>query len=274
MTTAPVVSAVEAEAAFVAAQKVVETHRRVSRWLRPGHTLPQIDQFIARTLDTLSCRSCFLGYRVGKGPSFPSHACLSVNECVVHGTAGYYEKPLAPGDALKIDVGVTFRGWIGDAAWTYLFAPVDPRVRALAEAGKESLRRGVLELRPGNPLVSWARVVQGHVEGECGFHLIRGLGGHGYGRTLHHAPFVSNTVPQGPWEWSEATLPCRPGMLLAVEPMLALGTGKTRQRSREWPVFTADGSISAHYEHDVLVTDDGPRILTEGLDELADEITP
>lgn len=227
---------------------------------------------MAKVLAELGCRSCFLGYKVGRSPAFPSHACLSVNECVVHGTAGYLTRPLREGDVLKIDIGVWHQGWVGDAAWTYLFAPVAAEVRRLAECGKESLRRGVEQLRPGNTFLAWAQAVQQHVEEECGFHLIRGLGGHGYGRRLHAPPFVANSVPTYSGEWPDALTPCSPGTLVAVEPMLAIGTGETFQRGREWPVFTKDGSMSVHYEHDVLITEEGPRVLTAGLEHINDVV--
>jgi methionyl aminopeptidase len=145
-------------------------------------------------------------------------------------------------------------------------------VRALTSAGKESLRRGVKELKPGSPYLNWARAVQKHVEQEHPFHLIRGLGGHGYGRKLHAPPFVSNVVPTHPNEWPDAMTSPQPGTLLAVEPMIAVGTGQTIQRRNEWPVFTADGSLSVHYEHDVLVTENGPEVLTAGLEEINDVI--
>lgn len=262
----------EAEAAYDAAQRVVETHRRLARWLRPGMTLAQIDVEVARVLEELGCRSCFLGYRVAKSPAFPSHACLSVNDCVVHGTAGYYPTPLRAGDVLKIDIGVFYKGWVGDAAWTYLFAPVSPEVSRLAECGKLALAEGVKELRPGHTYSHWARRVHDIVERQYSLHLVRGLGGHGYGRKLHQPPFVSN-VPMSAWEWPDRDRPCEPGTLLAVEPMIAIGTSKVVQKGREWPVFTADGSCSVHYEHDVLITESGPRVLTEGLQDVPDVIT-
>ncbi|MCX5652191.1 MAG: M24 family metallopeptidase, partial [Planctomycetota bacterium] len=101
--------------------------------------------------------------------------------------------------------------------------------------------------------------------GECRFCLVRGLGGHGYGRDLHGPPFVSNVVPSYPGEWPEAWKQIKPGLLVAVEPMIAISTSETRSNGREWPVFTADGSMSVHYEADVLVTEKGPVNLTEGL---------
>jgi len=243
-------SPADADLASAAAERVVTTHRRLAEFLKAGLTLARIDAFIAIQLADLGCRSCFLG--------------------IVHGTAGYHTAPIVPGDLLKIDVGVVYRGWIGDAAWTYSFGEPTPEVRRLMDVGKESLRRGVLELRPGNTYIQWARTVQGYAEGECGFHLARGLGGHGYGRHLHTPPYISNVVPTWPGEWPDAHAPCEPGTLVAVEPMIAIGTGKTVQAAREWPIRTADGSMSVHYEHDVLITDRGPRILTHGLEDLPD----
>jgi methionyl aminopeptidase len=269
----PVRTKADEAAAYDAAQKVVEVHRRLEGFLTHGQTLAQIDAFVGRTLEDLGCRSCFYRYAPGRMPPFPSQACLSVNECVVHGTAGYYAEPMKTGDVLKIDIGVTHRGWIGDAAWTYVFGEKTPEVARLCEAGKASLRLGIEQLRPDRPWLEWARAVQGCVERDYRFHLVRGLGGHGYGRSLHAPPFVSNTVPRAPFEWPEATHFPVPGTLVAVEPMLAVGTGETRQKPKDWPIYSADRSMTVHYEHDVLITDHGPRVLTEGLDELNDLIT-
>jgi len=269
MAAVPLITAHEAPAARAAAQKVVRAHERLSAWLRPGVTLAQIDAFVARTLDEMACRSCFLNYQVPRSPKFPSHACLSLNDCVVHGTAGYYLPPMRDGDVLKIDIGVWFEGWVGDAAWTYVFGQPTPQIRRLTECGKQALALGVKELRPGQPYLNWARAVQACVESAppkgYGFHLIRGLGGHGYGRKLHGPPFVSNVVPVSPGEWPDALTLAQPGTLVAVEPMIAVGTGDTTQKPGTWPVFTADHSLSVHYEQ-------GPEILTEGLENLRDVI--
>lgn len=262
----------EHDLAAAAAKCVVNTHEQLVEFIQRGVTLAQIDALVARILDDLACRSCFLHYRVGRLPPFPCHACLSVNDCVVHGTAGSHTKPLEDGDLLKIDIGVWHKGFIGDAAWTYSIGKPAPEVRRLMDAGKKSLSLGAAALRPGVPLLEWARTVQGHVERTCGLHLVRGLGGHGIGRKLHLPPYVSNVEPEAFNDWPEAALTCEPGMLLAVEPMLAIGTGRTRQNGRTWPVYTADGSLSAHYEHDVLVTESGPRVLTAGLEQLPDEL--
>ena len=275
-------SPADVEAMYNAAQMVVRTHERLVNFIKVGQTLAQIDAFVARTLEDLGCRSCFLHYRPGRIPPFPSHACLSLNDCVVHGTAGYITRPIQRGDLLKIDIGVAKGGWLGDAAWTYSFGPPEPQIRRLMDCGKESLRRGVEQLHPRNTYSAWARTVQNFVEGECKFHLIRGLGGHGYGRAgnkkpyrdeLHLPPYVSNVMAGFGTSWSEANMKCEPGTLVAVEPMIALGTGEiTHPPGDPWPILTADGSMSVHYEHDVLITEAGPRILTAGLDELDDVI--
>lgn len=267
----PTLPDADVELATAAARCVVRTHQRLVNFIKVGHTLAHIDAEVARILADLKCRSCFQGYKVGKCPPFPSHACLSVNHCVVHGTAGYYTQPLAKGDVLKVDIGVFHQGFVGDAAWTYVLGdyPSDT-VKRLCTAGRESLRLGCQQLRPGNKWIEWARTVQRVVEHDFGFHLIRGLGGHGYGRKLHAPPFVSNTVPKLLGEWPEATLACQPGTLVAVEPMIAVGTGATFQAPRTWPVFSADGSLAVHHEHDVLITKDGPLVLTQELENQPD----
>lgn len=250
----------------------METHHALSGFLRVGQELGEVDAFVGQQLKRLGAKSCFLRYRVPRLPAFPSQACLSVNACVVHGTSTTLGRALAAGDVLKIDIGTTKGGWIGDAAWTYVFGEPTEEVARLCAAGKESLRRGVAELHPGNKLIAWAKAVQGHVEGECGFHLVRGLGGHGYGKRLHESPWVSNVVPTFPGEWPDALMEVRAGMLLAVEPMIAVGTGMTSSDDGAWPIYSADGSMTVHYESDVLVGEDGPEDLTAGLFDLEDVI--
>lgn len=276
------ISPAQADAAHAAALVVVETHRRVAAFLKAGQTLAQVDEFIARQLADQGARSCFLGYRPSRRvPPFPSHACLSLNDCVVHGTAGYVRRPLQQGDLLKIDIGVHFRGWIGDAAWTYSFGEPTAQIARLMESGKQSLARGVQELRPGNTYMAWARTVQQCVEQEFGFHLVRGLGGHGLfenGKAaLHGPPFVSNTLPQYAGEWPDGMAQCEPGTLIAVEPMIGVGTGELKNKGgaaadQQWPELIADGSWSVHYEHDVLITEQGPHVLTQDLTTLPDVV--
>jgi len=256
------------QSAAESANRVVEIHRRLADWLRAGRSLAQVDAFVAQCLSELRSKSAFLGYRTGRYPKFPSYACLSLNDVVVHGTAGMTIEPLKPGDVLSIDIGVKYRGWIGDAAWTYGIESISDDARRLCECGRTAIRMGIEQLRPDAPLIRWAETLQDYVEGECGYYLVRGLGGHGYGRELHAPPFVSNVRPNNRLEWPDAKYILKPGDLLAVEPMIAIGTADLVQEPRKWPISTADGSLAVHYEHDVLVTESGPRVLTAGLDEL------
>jgi methionyl aminopeptidase len=267
-----VTAARDIEGAAAAAECVVQTHWRVAEHVRAGQRLAEIDTFIKDTLKDLRCRSAFFRYRIPGFPPFPSHSCLSVNNCIVHGTHTMSDTPLAPGDVLSIDIGVTHLGWIGDAAWTYAIESATESTAKLMHCGRESLRVGLETMQAGRPLVDWARAVQEYVEGECGFWLVRGLGGHGYGRKLHGPPFVSNVLPSHPGEWPDQWKPFEPGLLVAVEPMLAVGSSEIRSEPRRWPIFTADGSLSVHYEADVLITPDGPRNLTEGMWELPEVV--
>jgi methionyl aminopeptidase len=258
------------QAARAAAQCVVRVHEGLVGYLAAGRTLADIDRFVAEQLYALDCRSAFLRYRIRGHPPFPSHSCLSVNDCVVHGTHDMTRTPLAPGDVISVDIGVRHRGWIGDAAWTYAVEHASEEAQHLMSVGRESLRRGVRAMQAGCPLVDWARAIQPYVEEEQKLHLVRNLGGHGYGKKLHGPPFLSNIVPAHRSEWPDSTTLFEPGMLIAVEPMIAVGTPHTRTESRRWPIYTADGSLSVHYEADVLVTEDGPDDLTDGLDALPD----
>lgn len=258
------------DGARAAAERVCSVHQGLAEFLEPGKTLADIDTFVAQTLKKLASRSCFLRYKVpGLGP-FPSHSCLSINDCVVHGTHRDLDRPIREGDVLSIDIGVLHKGWIGDAAWTYGIVGVSDESRRLMAVGVDSLRRGVAAMQPGRPLLDWARAVQQCVETESGFSLIRGLGGHGYGKSLHTAPFVANVVPRHPNEWPDAFRTFEPGLLLAVEPMLAAGGHETTSDPGAWPIRTVDGSMTVHYEADVLITPDGPDNLTQSMFDLPD----
>ena len=258
------------DSALAAARRVVEAHERLVEFLRAGQTLAQIDRFVAEVLASLDSRSAFLRYRMKGHPPFASHACLSPNDCIVHGTHDMTTEPIQPGDLLSIDIGVVHRRWIGDAAWTYAIEDASEEARGLMQCGREALRRGLAVMKAGRPLVEWAKAIQLYVESECGYHMVRGLGGHGYGQSLHGPPFISNVTPRHPGEWPDAWSTFEPGMLLAVEPMIAVGTGEIISEGKQWPIYTADGSLSVHYEADVLITDDGPIDLTEGMDRLPD----
>jgi methionyl aminopeptidase len=256
--------------ARAAAARVCRVHEALAAFLTAGQTLAEVDAFVGQTLRELDSKSCFLRYRIPGQRPFPSHSCLSLNDCVVHGTHLDVTRPLEEGDVLSIDVGVLHKGWIGDAAWTYGIVDVSDAARKLMAVGIDSLRRGIAAMQAGRPLIDWARAVQHCVETEAGYSLVRGLGGHGYGKTLHAAPFVSNVVPTTPNEWPDAFRTFEPGLLLAVEPMLAAGRHEVASDVGGWPIRTVDGSLTVHYEADVLITEDGPDVLTADMFELPD----
>ncbi|MFT4592799.1 MAG: methionyl aminopeptidase [Phycisphaerales bacterium] len=268
MKTIPLLRGKEVEAAKKSAGHVVEIHKRLTEFLSAGVTLPEIDTFVASILHELKSKSAFLKYKIPGQPPFPSHSCLSVNDCVVHGTHTMSLAPLQPGDLISIDIGVTHQGWIGDAAWTWAIEHAEDEHLRLMQAGKDSLAAGVTAMQPGRPLIDFAKACQNVAEDTFGFHLIRGLGGHGYGKTLHAPPFISNVVPSHPAEWPDAWRLFEPGMLIAVEPMLAIGTNQIENTRGTWPIYSADHSMSVHYEADILISEDGPIDLTEGLQDL------
>lgn len=185
---------------------------------------------------------------------FPGSLCTSINEEVVHGIPGR-QRVLDEGDILSIDVGVKLNGWCSDSARTFAVGPVSEEVRTLLRVTSEALDRAVDAAEPGRHTGDIGHAVEQAVEGS-GFEIIRDLVGHGIGRKLHEEPQVANLGTPG-----EGTL-LREGMVLAIEPMIAIGTWRIRTLSDRWTMVTADGSLSAHFEHTVAVTAKGPRILT------------
>jgi methionyl aminopeptidase len=258
--------------ARAAATCVVKIHEAIVSYLQAGQTLAKIDGYIGGVIRDLDCRSAFFRYAIPGHPPFPSQSCLSLNDCIVHGTHDMSQTPLVSGDILSIDIGVIHKGWFGDAAWTYAIEGASDEALELMICGRESLRAGVEVMAPGRPLMDFAKAVTEVAEIEGDYSLVRGLGGHGYGRTLHGPPFVSNAVPRNAYEWPDAWQLFQEGMLLAVEPMLTMKSAETSTSPRQWPVRTRDGSLSVHYEADVLITADGHENLTAGMWNLPDVV--
>ena len=254
--------------ARVAAESVVKVHQELTSYLKAGKTLPEIDAFVGKTLKSLNCKSAFYQYKIPGQAPFPSQSCLSVNNCIVHGTHTMNQSPLKPGDLVSIDIGSKYQEWIGDAAWTWAIEYAEDENMMLMKAGRKSLSAGIEAMQPGRPLIEFAKAVQNVAEKEYPFHLTRGLGGHGYGKTLHCAPYISNAVPSHPGEWPDALKLFEKGMLLAVEPMLTIGTSEISQDRGKWPIFSADKSMSVHYEADILITHDGNINFTKELETL------
>ena len=213
-----------------------------------GVTTAEVDRFAAAEIKALRATSAFLGYR-----KFPGNICVSVNEEVVHGIGG--PRVIQDGDIVKIDVGVYFDGWVGDNALTVPVGNVAKETLHLLAATEESLLNAVKYARDGWMLGDLCHSVEHHVI-QYGYTVVREFVGHGVGRKLHEEPQVPNYGKKGERPRLKA------GMTLAIEPMINMGTAKTRTLEDKWTVVTTDRKPSAHFEHVVLVTADEPEILT------------
>jgi methionyl aminopeptidase len=216
--------------------------------VRPGVTTEELDLAAERFIRSQDAEPSFLGYR-----GFPGSICASPNSMVVHGIPGAYE--LRRGDILSLDVGVTKDGWVADAAITVPVAGVSAAARKLLDATREALFEGIAQARPGNHLGDVSHAIQRRVEAD-GLSIIRSLVGHGVGRDMHEDPQVPNYGEPGKGPELE------PGMVLAIEPMVNSGGPDVRVGDDNWAVYSADGSLTAHFEFTVAITEDGPVILT------------
>lgn len=221
----------------------------VAGFVKPGLTTRQVDNFAAERMAVYGGRSAFLGYR-----GYPCHTCLSVNEEVVHGLAT--DRMLKFGDLVSVDVGVVVNGFIGDTARTVAVGGCSLAAQRLMEVTEQALVLGIAQARAGNRVVDISRAVQQYVEGH-GFGVVREFVGHGVGRTMHEEPQVPN-FDDGP----KSSPRLRPGMTLAIEPMVNAGRPAVKILKDGWTVVTQDASLSAHFEHTVLVTEGEPEILT------------
>ncbi len=245
----------EMRKACVAASEIL---RELAKIVSPGKTTREIDLLAAELMRERDCKSAFLGYR-----GFPGQTCLSVNEEVVHGIGG--DRVLQNGDILKIDVGVVKDGWIGDNATTVAVGEIDHDTKRLLIATEQSLFEAIKHARDGVYLADLCGAVEDHVK-KYKMSVVRDFVGHGVGRSLHEDPQVPNYRPNG------RSPVLRTGMVLAIEPMINLGTPVVRILEDGWTVITEDRKNSAHFEHTVLVTADGPDILTDRPREATEEI--
>jgi methionyl aminopeptidase len=216
--------------------------------VRPGVTTADLDRAAERFISSQGATPSFLGYR-----GFPGSICASPNSMVVHGIPNDYE--LRRGDIVSIDVGVTKEGWVADAAITVPVGEVSPIAEKLIATTEAALHAAVEQARAQNHLGDVSHAVQREVEAE-GLSIIRSLVGHGVGREMHEDPQVPNYGEPGRGPELE------PGMVFAIEPMVNAGGPEVRVGDDNWAVYSADGSLAAHFEFTVAVTEDGPRILT------------
>lgn len=226
-----------------------EVLEQIGTHLQPGMTTAEVDEFAASRIQSAGARSAFLGYH-----GFPRHTCISVNEEVVHGVAG--PRRLQFGDIVSVDVGVLYHGFVGDTAATFPVGGCEPAAQRLLEVTREALREGISRARSGNRVEDISASVQRVVE-EAGFSVVREFVGHGVGRSVHEEPQVPNFVEPG-----RSSPKLRAGMTIAIEPMVNAGRKEVRVLNDGWTVVTADGKLSAHFEHTVLVTDGEPEVLT------------
>lgn len=245
----------ELDAMAAAGALVAAALRAVRDAAAPGVSTLELDSVAESVIRDGGGVPSFLGYH-----GFPASICASVNDRVVHGIPTEAEK-LAAGDLVSIDCGAILDGWHGDSAFTFGVGQVIPADEALSAATRESMEAGIAAMVPGNRLTDVSHAIeQGTKAAEQRhgrkFGIVAGYGGHAIGREMHMDPFLPNEGAPGRGPH------LAPGSVLAIEPMLTLGTRKTLVLEDGWTVVTADGSRAAHWEHTVAVTDDGPRILT------------
>jgi len=243
----------EIEAMRVAGRHVAEILLELREIAKPGVTTGELEEHARRAIRKRGIESSFLGYGPHGLPPYPAVLCVSVNEEVVHGIPGRRE--LKEGDVLSLDFGVSWEGYHGDSAVTVPVGTLGREAERLVEATRQALDQGIEKMVPGNRLSDIGHAVQVRAEGE-GFSVVRQFVGHGIGREMHEPPQIPNYGPAGRGPR------LKPGMVFAIEPMVTAGGPDVRMLDDEWTAVTADGSLSAHFEHTILVTESGPEVLT------------
>lgn len=238
----------EIEKMRIACRAASVVQQKVCGLVRPGISTREVDEAAADFMVDENCRSAFLGYR-----GFPGQICISVNEEVVHGIGG--PRRIQYGDIVKIDCGVIKDGWVGDTATTVPVGVVDENVARLLKVTEDTLELAITHAVAGRRLGDMCSVIEEEVIAN-GYTVVREFVGHGVGRQLHEEPQVPNYGRKG----SGPKL--KPGMTLAIEPMVNMGVSSVKVLADKWTVVTSDGKPSAHFEHTVLITKDGPEILT------------
>jgi len=229
---------------------VADVLERIRGMVRPGVTTQELDEFAERFIIAAGAKPAFKGYR-----GYPKTLCTSVNNEVIHGIPSK-DAVLKQGDIVSVDVGTIVDGFYGDAAITLPVGTIKPEAERLMRVTEESLLRGIAQAQAGNRLYDISHAVQDYVESN-GYSVVREFVGHGIGRSLHEDPQLPNfgASGQGPR--------LKSGMVLAIEPMVNIGGSATVTQEDNWTAVTADGSLSAHFEHTIAVMPDGPWILTK-----------
>ena len=242
-------SKAEIEALREAGRIVAEVHQLMKEMVRPGVSTGELDERAEAYIRSRGGIPTFKGYH-----GFPASLCTSINDEVVHGIPSH-ERILKEGDIIGIDVGVTLKGYVGDGAWTYTVGKVDDEVLKLLKATEESLWRAIDAARVGNRVSDIGHAVESYIA-PMGYGIVRDYCGHGVGTQLHEAPQVPN------YGRPRRGNRLRRGWTLALEPMINMGSAETVLEDDEWTVTTIDGQPSAHFEHSIAITDEGPLVLT------------
>jgi methionyl aminopeptidase len=221
--------------------------------VRPGITTQDLEEAGRDSIARLGARSACYGYQHGSR-RYPAHTCISVNDEVVHGIPSF-RRVLRDGDIVSLDIVVWHDGYVGDNAFTVPVGAISPEITRLLRVTREALDLGIRQARVGHRIGDISAAIQTYVESH-GFSVVREMVGHGVGVAMHEPPEIPNFGRKGTGE------KIKPGMTLAIEPMVNLGRAKTKMLGDGWTCVTADGSPSAHFEHTVLTTDAGPEILT------------
>ncbi|WP_019123517.1 type I methionyl aminopeptidase [Brevibacillus massiliensis] len=242
-------SRMELEIMREAGRIVALTHQELARAIKPGVTTKQLDELAETFIRSKGAVPSFKGYG-----GFPGSICASVNEELVHGIPG--KRVLNEGDIISLDIGAEFQGYHGDSAWTYAVGKVSEEAERLMRVTEESLYKGLEQARPDARLSDISHAIQVHAEA-AGFSIVREYVGHGVGRDLHEDPQIPNYGPPGRGPR------LKPGMVLAIEPMVNAGERYVRTLEDKWTVVTVDGKKCAHYEHTIAITEEGYEILTK-----------
>lgn len=244
----------EIEVMARAGRVVAEVLELMGETVRPGVTTAELDRVAEKHIRSRRGTPTFKGYRGSSGSiPFPGSICASPNSMIVHGIPGPYR--LEEGDILSVDVGVTLDGFVADSAYTFAVGEIDVATQRLLDACQAALEAGMAEARAGNRVGDVSAAVQ-RVTEEAGFSVVRSLVGHGVGRSMHEEPQIPNFGDPG--RGPELTA----GMTIAIEPMITAGDSDVVLAEDGWTISTGDGSLSAHFEHTVAITSEGPRILT------------
>lgn len=229
-------------------QIVAKILTELGKMITPGVQTKELDEYAELRVKEMNAIPAFKGYR-----GFPASLCTSINEEIVHGIPS--SRRLRDGDIISLDFGVLYEGYYGDAAVTYPVGEITPKAKKLIKVAEESFYKGMEQMKPGKRISDISFAIQSHVESQ-GYSVIRAFVGHGIGLSLHEEPQVPNFGPPGRGPKLKS------GMILAIEPMIAMGDWDVEILDDNWTAITRDRSLSAHYEHTVAITQKGPEILS------------